>query len=587
MARWSDRWRGPGALSGAWLALWLSACAPPAVRTPPALREAMVAAADPLAVAAGAQILEQGGSALDAAIATVLVLGLVEPESAGVGGGGFLLHYRASDATVDAYEGREWAPAGATPELFLQPDGEPLSFAEAQASGRSIGTPALIPMLALAHQAHGRLPWSTLVAPAVGLSEEGFLIGPRLARSLHDHRQALADDPMARALYLDAQGAPWPQGHRLRNPAYAHTLRQIAAQGPRALTHGPLAAAIVAAAQRPPRAGTLRLEDLAAYAPRQLSPLCAPFRAYRVCTAPPPSSANALLALLGLYARARPVPAGPDQVLDWSAYLWASRLAYVDRDHYMADDRHVETPTLALIHPDYLDQRARLIDLEQGRHSIPVGTPVDHRLRMHWGSDVMPERGTTHVSIVDGAGNAVALTASIESEYGAQRMVGGFWLNNQLTDFSFLPHIAGKPVANAVAPGKAPRSSMSPTLVLDGEQRLVLVSGSMGGSSIIASVARSLIGVLDWGLSPQEAVATPAVLARSNPIEVELQRMPPEHTAALRAQGWPIIEATMYGGTHLIQRTADGLRGGADPRLEGEARRVWVPAPVDPAAVPH
>jgi gamma-glutamyltranspeptidase/glutathione hydrolase len=559
---------------GALLAATLAACA----ATPPsreaAAGTAMVAAADPLAVGAGLEVLRDGGSALDAAIATVLVLGLVEPESSGVGGGGFLVHYRAADGGIAAYDGREWAPAGARPDQFLDADGRPLAFELAQASGLSIGTPSLVPMLKLAHDEHGRLPWARLMAPAIRLADEGFIVGPRLARSLGTWRDAIAADPQARSIYLDADGQPWPLGHRLRNPAYAETLRRIAAEGPDALRRGPIAQAIVAAARREPRAGTLSLDDLAAYAPRRLEPLCAPFRAYRVCTMPAPGSANAMLSILGLYARVRPSPVGPDDVDDWAAYLWASRLSYVDRDHYMADDRFVEAPTRELVDGAYLDRRAALVDLARSRAAIPVGAPAGEALRARWGSAAMQEHGTTHLSVVDAEGNAVALTATIESEYGAQRMAGGFWLNNQLTDFSFEPVIDGKPVANAVAPRKAPRSSMSPSIVTDAEGRLVLVTGSMGGSTIIASVSRSIIGVLDWKLTPQQAVSTPAMFARTPVIEVEQGRMPQATIDALRQRGWDVLETGLHSGTHVIQVTPAGLLGGADPRLEGVAAKL-------------
>ncbi len=552
----------------------LAGCTQSPPRAEASRREAMVAAADPLAVDAGLEILRAGGTAVDAAIAVSLTLGLVEPESSGVGGGGFLVHFRAADRVIDAYDGREWAPAGARPDMFLRDDGRPMTFEVAQASGLAIGTPSLVAMLALAHEEHGTLPWARLMEPAIRLAEDGFVIGPRLARSLETFKAAIAADPQARSIYLDAQGTPWPQGHRLRNPEYARTLRAIAADGPRALTHGRIADEIVATAQRAPRAGTLTLDDLSAYAPRRLTPLCAPFRVHRVCTMPSPSSANAMLSILGLYERVRPMPDGPGNVDDWAAYLWASRLSYVDRDHYMADDRFVEAPTAALVAPAYLDARATLIALDSSSAAIPVGTPAGEALRQRWGSHAMQEHGTTHLSIVDADGNAVALTATIESEYGAQRMAGGFWLNNQLTDFSFEPIIDGKPVANAVAPRKAPRSSMSPSIITDADGKLVLVTGSMGGSTIIASVARSIIGVLDWQLTPQQAVATPAMFARTPQVEVERGRMPATTTDALRQLGWNVVEADLYSGTHVIQITPDGLVGGADPRLEGRAVKL-------------
>ena len=534
--------------------------------------EAMVAAADPYAVEAGLEMLRAGGTAIDAAIAVEVTLGLVEPDSSGIGGGGFLVHYTGSSEKVDAYDGREWAPAGATPDMFMV-DGKPLDFPLAQASGRSIGTPALIPMLKLVHEQHGKLPWPKLFEPAIKLAEEGFIVGPRVSQSLAANKAMFEQDPEARSIYLDASGNPWPLGHNLKNPAYAKTLRAIAADGPKALTHGAIADAIVSAAQRQPRAGTLTVFDLQAYQPRRLDPLCGAYRVYQVCTMPSPSSANAMLSIISLYERARPQPDGPNNPQDWAAFVWASRLSYVDRDHYMADDRFIEAPTKELIAPAYLDARAKLIDLSKGPLVIPVGTPKGDALRNKWGSEAMQEHGTTHLSVVDGYGNAVSLTATIESEYGSHRMAPGygFWLNNQLTDFSLVPTIDGKPVANAVAPRKAPRSSMSPSIITDRDGELVLVAGSMGGSTIIASVSRTIIGVLDWKQTPQEAVGTSAVFARTPDIMVEKSRMTPAMSDALRKLGWKIVEEDLGSGTHVIQVTPNGLVGGADPREEGKA----------------
>ncbi len=547
------------------------ACTGPHEQTKPT-GEAMVAAADPYAVEAGLEMLRAGGTAIDAAIAVEVTLGLVEPDSSGIGGGGFLVHYTGSSEKVDAYDGREWAPAGATPDMFMV-DGKPLDFPLAQASGRSIGTPALIPMLKLVHEQHGKLPWPKLFEPAIKLAEEGFIVGPRVSQSLAANKAMFEQDPEARSIYLDASGNPWPLGHKLKNPAYAKTLRAIAADGPRALTRGAIADAIVSAAQRQPRAGTLTVSDLQAYQPRRLDPLCGAYRVYQVCTMPSPSSANAMLSIISLYERARPQPDGPNNPQDWAAFVWASRLSYVDRDHYMADDRFIEAPTKELIAPAYLDARAKLIDLSKGPLVIPVGTPKGDALRNKWGSEAMQEHGTTHLSVVDGYGNAVSLTATIESEYGSHRMAPGygFWLNNQLTDFSLVPTIDGKPVANAVAPRKAPRSSMSPSIITDRDGELVLVAGSMGGSTIIASVSRTIIGVLDWKQTPQEAVGTSAVFARTPDIMVEKSRMTPAMSDALRKLGWKIVEEDLGSGTHVIQVTPNGLVGGADPREEGKA----------------
>lgn len=550
------------------------ACTAPQEQTK-ATGEAMVAAADPLAVDAGLEMLRAGGTAVDAAIAVEVTLGLVEPESSGIGGGGFLVHYTGASEKIDAYDGREWAPAGATPDMFMV-DGKPLPFPLAQASGKSIGTPALIPMFKLVHEQHGKLPWAKLFEPAIRLAEEGFVVGPRLSKSFADNKAILESDPEARALYLDASGKPWPQGHVFKNPAYAKTLRAIAADGPKALTHGAIAEAIVSAAQRQPRAGTLTVADLQAFKARRLDPLCGAYRVYQVCTMPSPSSANAMLSILSLYERARPQPDGPTNPQDWAAYIWASRLSYVDRDHYMADDRFVEAPTKELIAPAYLDARAKLIDLSKGPLVMPVGTPKGEALRNKWGSEAMQEHGTTHLSVVDGYGNAVSLTATIESEYGSHRMAPGygFWLNNQLTDFSLVPVIDGKPVANAVAPRKAPRSSMSPSIITDKDGELVMVAGSMGGSTIIASVSRSIIGVIDWKQTPQEAVGTSAVFARTPDIAVEASRMSPAMKDALKKLGWKIVDEGLYSGTHVIQVTPNGLVGGADPRLEGVAKSL-------------
>ncbi len=370
--------------------------------------------------------------------------------------------------------------------------------------------------------------------------------------------------------------------HILRNPAYAATLRRLAAEGPSALTQGAIAEEIVAVAQRGPRAGTLSLADLQAYAPQREAPICGTFRIYRVCGAPSPSSGGeAVIAILGLYERARPAPESAANVDDWAAFLWASRLAYADRDHYMADDEFAPVPEQALIAPAYLDQRALLIDLAHAPRSVTPGEPAGHELFTRWGRDATGDRpGTTHLSVVDAEGNAVALTATVESAYGAQRMAAGFFLNNQLTDFSFLPTIDGKPVANAAAPRKRPRSSMAPTIVTNRDGDLVMVIGSPGGSGIIAYVSRALIGTLDWGQSPQEAVDTGNVVARMPPARVESARLPPGIAAALTARGWSIQEiAQEASGLHAIRVTPQGLEGGADSRREGIVGRLPAPSP--------
>ncbi len=552
----------------------LTACATTSTPAPaPARGEAMVTAAHPLAVEAATEILREGGNAVDAAIAAELVLGLVEPQSSGIGGGGFLLFYDDVSERISAYDGRERAPAGATPTMFLDARGAALTFMDAQASGRAIGAPSLVAMLKLAHDDHGRLPWARLFEPAIRIAENGFAISPRLSRLIATagERGRLRADFAARAYFFDRDGNPWPAGAILRNPDYAATLHAIAAQGPRALQEGALAEAIVSAAQRGPRGGTLTLSDLRAVAPRRLDPVCGAFRVYRVCTMGPPSSGNAVLATLGLYERARPSPEGAANPDDWAAFLWASRLAYADRDHYMADDQSVPVPTQALIAPAYLDERARLIDLTHAPpERIVPGAPAGPELFARWGRDTGDDAGTTHLSIVDAWGNAVALTATVESLFGAQRMAGGFLLNNQMTDFAFDPMLNGRPVANAVAPGKAPRSSMSPLIVTDRNGELRLVAGSPGGSSIIAYVARATIGMLDWDQTPQDALATGNIVARFDTARGEGARVPPGVISALRERGWRIDDAAgEESGLHVIEVTPNGLRGGADPRRDG------------------
>jgi gamma-glutamyltranspeptidase/glutathione hydrolase len=543
--------------------------------------EAMAAAANPHAVAAAVEILNAGGSAVDAAIAAELVLGLVEPQSSGIGGGGFMLFYDASSERVSGYDGRETAPAGARPDMFLDARGRPMAPLDAQASGRSTGVPLLVSMLKLAHDDHGRLPWARLFEPAIRLADEGFEVSPRLAGFIAaaGERMRLRADFEARAYFFDRRGNPLPVGAVLRNPAYANTLRAIAQQGPSALSEGPIAEAIVATARRNPRGGTLTVDDLRNAQARRMEPVCGAYRVYRVCSTNAPSSGNALIALLGMYERARPEPVGANNVDDWSAFLWASRLAYADRDYYMADDTVVPVPTVELIAPEYLDARAMLINVAQA----PVGQvnpgapPGSSDLFERWGRDSGDDSGTTHVVIVDAWGDAVAMTATVESLFGSQRMTNGFLLNNQLTDFSFQPTLNGRPVANAVAPGKRPRSSMTPTIVLDRNGDLELVVGSPGGSSIIGYTARTTIGILDWNMSVQDAINGGNATARTPVVAAEVSRFPAGIAEALTARGWR-LEQTGVGevsGLHAIRVRADGsLEGGADPRREGVVTRI-------------
>lgn len=551
--------------------------------------EAMAAAANPHAVDAAIEILNAGGSAVDAAIAAELVLGLVEPQSSGIGGGGFMLYYDAASERIGGYDGRELAPAGARPDMFLDSRGRPLPFLDAQASGRSIGTPLLISMMKLAHEDHGRLPWARLFEPAIRLAESGFEISPRLAGfiAVAGERMRLRADFEARAYFFDRRGNPLPVGTLLRNPAYAATLRAIAEQGPRALSEGPIAEAIVAAARRNPRAGALTLDDLRNAQARRFEPVCGAYRVYRVCSTNAPASGNAMIAILGMYERARPHPEGAQSADDWSAFLWASRLAYADRDYYMADDTVVPVPTTELIAPEYLDARARLIDVAHAPTQVNPGIPPGTGdLFESWGRAASNDNGTTHLVIVDAWGNAVSMTATVESVFGSQRMTNGFLLNNQLTDFAFEPNLNGRPVANAVAPGKRPRSSMTPTIVLDRNGELELLLGSPGGSSIVGYTARTTIGILDWNLPVQEAINYGNATARTADIATEITRLPPGIAEALTARGWNLQQTSLgeVSGLHAIRVRANGtLEGGADPRREGVVRSI-APAPVAAAS---
>ena len=549
--------------------------------TPPT-NPGMVSAADPRAVEAGLEMLRRGGTATDAAIATMMVLGLVEPQSAGLGGGGFLLFFDKARHGVDAYDGRETAPAAATENLFMGPDGKPLQFFDALQSGLSTGAPSLIPMLEMAHRDHGKLPWATLFEPAIKLADEGFIVSPRLANSVALVARMggrLKDDPDARAYFFDAAGAPITVGFRRTNPAYAAVLRQIQTQGARAMTQGPVAESIIRATSRAPHPGALSLADLASVRPRRLAAVCGPYRAYRLCGMGPPSSgATTVLAITGLYQRARPTPVGAASADDWSAFLWASRLAYADRDHYLADDQFVPVPVQGLFDGRYLDARARLIDIAKAPTTVAPGDPSTiiggRSLLDRWGRDATNEvGGTTHMSIVDGYGNAVAMTATVESVFGSQRMASGFMLNNQLTDFSLAPTLNGRPVANAPGPRKRPRSSMAPTIVFDRKGDLYAVIGSPGGSSIIGYVAKTLIGVIDWNLSMQDAINLPNATGRTASIGVETNRMTPELQAGLTARGWTLRPANNEAsGLNGIRVLPSGFDGGSDPRREGVAK---------------
>nr|WP_310734313.1 gamma-glutamyltransferase family protein [Ideonella livida] len=566
-----------------------------------------VATAHPLASQAGLAMLRQGGSALDAAIAAQLVLALVEPQSSGLGGGAFLLHWDGRQ--TQAWDGRETAPAAALPGLFLQADGQPLPFALARASGLAVGVPGVLRMLQAAHGQHGRLPWATLCQPALRLAEEGFEVSPRL-HALLTQDTVLAQDPQARAYFYAPPGdaphgstvQPWPVGHRLRNPALAAVLRRLAAEGADALHQGPVAEDVVRRVRHHARPGGLSLADLAGYRPVLRQALCTDWGPrWRVCGFPPPSSGHlALMQLLGLLADpaqegARAVPlqgqgAGLQPDAAWlHRYAQAARLAFADRAQHVADPDFVPAPGgdwRSLLHPDYLAQRARLMgprDNGPARAGQPPawpGSPTPGQAQAWAPQPEQPEYGTSHLSVIDAQGQAVALTTSIEAAFGSGLMSdggtglpGGFLLNNQLTDFSLQPQDAqGRPVANRVQPGKRPRSSMSPTLVFDrASGRLVATLGSPGGPAIIHYTAKALLGSLAWGLAPQAALDLPnAVHVNGAAFILEAGRLDAASRAALTARGHTVVEQALTSGVQLLLAPGPGPgRGGADARREG------------------
>ena len=567
------------------LLLLLLLPAAPARPQPSAVAERhMIAVSHPLAAEAALAALREGGSALDAAIAAQAVLTLVEPHASGLGGGALMLHWDAAARRLSAWDGREVAPAAATPELFLR-DGQPMGFHEAAVGGRAVGVPGALRMLEAAHRAHGRLPWPRLFEAAVRLAEEGFPVSPRLAETIAREAERLGRDPAARALLLLADGSPLPAGHRLRSPELATTLRAIQAGGADALHRGPVAAAIAEAVRASPNPGGMTVDDLAGYAPVRREALCAPYRVFTVCGFPPPSSGGvAVLQMLAFLAH-QDMPAlgprraghGAAQALDAAHLLGeAGRLAFADRNRFLADADVVEVPVRGLLDPVYLLARAQLLDRDRATAPLRPGNPPWHRPSAPPASQPpQPENGTSHLSIVDAAGNVVSLTTTVEDVFGARMVSGGMVLNNQLTDFSFLPRIDGRPVANAVAPGKRPRSSMSPTIVFGADGSPVAVAGSAGGSRIIGHVAQALVAMLDWGLDPQEAAALPRVGGRDAVVELEAGTTAAALADGLRARGVPVEVRSNLSGLHAIRisRGPAGTRmlGGADPRREGVA----------------
>ncbi|WP_018991189.1 gamma-glutamyltransferase [Aromatoleum toluclasticum] len=536
----------------------------PAVVAP----RAMVVTANRHATDAAVGVLRDGGSAVDAAIAAALVLNVVEPQSSGIGGGGFLVHHDARRGRTSAWDGRETAPRAVDEGLFLTPQGDKMAFYEAVVGGRSVGVPGLLRMFAEVHARHGRMPWQRLFSPAIRLAAEGFPVSPRLHTLIAQDR-FLIRDPAARRFFFDAEGRPLAQGATLRNPALAEVLRTVAEQGADAFYAGPIARDIVAAVTSAPNPGALSSDDLAGYRAVERTPLCGPYRAYRVCGMPPPSSGAAtVLAMLGMLERFRLADIPPDSAFAAHLFSEAGRLAFADRDAWYGDPAAMPLAPARLLARDYLDGRARQIRLADSLDRALPGTP---------GKAVAPravnveQPATSHVSIVDAAGNAVSMTASIEDAFGSRRMVRGFLLNNQLTDFSFVPADERGPHPNRVGPGKRPRSSMSPTLVFDAGGKLYAVTGSPGGSQIINYVAENLVGLLDWHMAPDILLARPHVGSRNGPTEIEDRPDARPLADRLAAFGHKTVMRDLTSGLGVIVRRGGEWVGAADPRREGVA----------------
>ena len=536
-------------------------------RKPPVFaKRFMAVTAHPEATRAAYDVLKSGGSAADAAVAAQLVLGLVEPQSSGLGGGAFLLYWDNKAKRLYAYDGRETAPAGAKPDVFLK-DGKPMPFLDAVRSGHSVGVPGAPALLEHVHKRHGRQDWASLLKPAQRLAEQGFRVTPRL-HQLVAGTPALKLRAETRAYFFGADEAPVAAGAELKNPDYAATLARLAG-GTAPFYRGPLAEAIVARVRA--EGGTLATADLAAYKVEEREPLCGLYIGLRVCSMGPPSSGGiAVLQILAILERFPSETVNAEDERAAHLFVEAARLAFADRNLYVADPAFVRVPTKGLVDRDYLAARARVVDIRRAAEKVEAGVPPENKGEFAPG-DGAESPGTSHLSIVDGEGNAVSFTTTIENGFGAQMMVGGFLINNQLTDFSFVPAIDGKPVANRVEPGKRPRSSMAPVMVFDKEGRLLLVVGSPGGARIIAYVARTLTRVLDGGMDIAAAVAAPHVAPPGAVGELEQGTDAEALAERLARLGHKVAVRELNSGLHGIQITQDTLIGGADPRREGAA----------------
>lgn len=559
----------------------LAACAPraalPPTAAPPAAvapaapakeRQAFVAAAHPIAVEAGLEVLRKGGSAVDAAVAVQAMLSLVEPQSSGLGGGAFMVRYDARTKGITVYNGRETAPSGATPDMLLGPDGKPLPFSTAVVSGRATGVPGVVRMLALAQSRHGNLAWKDLFGDVIGTAEQGFTVTERLA-SLIDSRAPQARGADAVAYFRNAQGEQIKAGDTLRNPAYAAFVRRLAAQGPDAMYKGETARRIVARLREGDFASTMTEADIAGYKPEVRDAVCNPYRVYILCAPPPPSSGVGLLQLMAMVERTDIGARGPNDPVAWVKYAEASRVMYADRDAYVGDVPTV--PVKGMLDPAYVASRAALVTDRAGPAPQPGTPPGAVTARIDATNEVA---GTSHFIVIDGEGNAVSMTTTVESLFGSGRMVDGFFLNNQMTDFSFIPE-----GPNAIAPGKRPRSSMVPTIILNPDRSLAGAIGSPGGNAILAYVSKALVGIVEWNMPVADAIALPNLVARGSAFNGEASKFAPPLLAAMAERGVTVRGGSgENSGLHGVMLRNGGFDGGADPRRDGVVRSITLPA---------
>ena len=531
----------------------------------------MIAAAHPAAAAAGLKILDKGGSAVDAAIAAQLVLNLVEAHASGIGGGAFIMLYDAKHKAVTAIDSRETAPAGVKPELFLDAQGKPLKFLDAVIGGRSVGTPGLLRGLEAAHARYGKLEWAALFQPAIDLAEQGFPLPARL--QLHvSNDKTLANNPAAKAYFYQPDGTPKQVGALMKNPEFAAVLRRVAKEGPDAFYKGDVARDIVAAVRNhPTNPGFLSEEDLANYRARTVEPICGNYRAYRLCGMPPSSSGGVgVLQMLGVLERFDMKSVRPGSTEAVHLFSEVGRLAYADRERYLGDDRFTPVPVAGLVDPAYVKSRSALIRPEKSMGKAEAGVPSGMKVAVADG-DTLELPSTSHIVIVDGEGNAVSMTTTIEAFLGSRTFVRGFLLNNQMTDFSMTPVENGRAVANSVYPGKRPRSSMAPFIVFDDKDKLKMVVGSPGGSAILNYVAKTVVATVDWGMDVQSAISLPNFGSRNGPTELEKGTPLEALIGPLKALGHDARAIDLTSGIHAIMVTPAGLVGGADPRREGVA----------------